>query len=101
MSPNTTDRMAELQDRVAVLERQLRDVRDQLADSVRQTVDAASVRKTLREFDGIWSELTPREQEKFVKTIVDRVAYDGTTCTVTVGFRTAGVRQLCLEVENR
>jgi hypothetical protein len=32
---------------------------------------------------------------------VDRVAYDGTTCTVTVGFRTAGVRQLCLEVENR
>ena len=96
-----TDRMAELQDRVAVLERQLRDVRDQLAESVRQTVDAASVRKTLREFDGIWSELTPREQEKFVKTIVDRVAYDGTTCTVTVGFRTAGVRQLCLEVENR
>ncbi len=44
-----TDRMAELQDRVDVLERQLRAVRDQLAESVGQTVDAASVRKTLRE----------------------------------------------------
>ena len=96
-----TDRMAELQDRVAVLERQLRDVRDQLAESVGQTVDAASVRKTLREFDGIWAEMTPREQEKFVKTLVERVTYDGATCTVTVGFRTAGIRQLCLEVENR
>jgi hypothetical protein len=45
--------------------------------------------------------MTPREQEKFVKTLVDHVTYDGTTCTVTVGFRTAGIRQLCLEVENR
>jgi site-specific DNA recombinase len=96
-----TDRMAELQDRVLVLERQLRDVRDQLAESVGQTVDAASVRKTLREFDGIWSEMTPREQEKFVKTLVERVTYDGATCTVTVGFRTAGIRQLCLEVESK
>ena len=84
-----------------MLERQLRDVRDQLAESVGQTVDAASVRKTLREFDGIWSEMTPREQEKFVKTLVERVTYDGATCTVTVGFRAAGIRQLCLEVENR
>ena len=86
---------------MAVLERQLRDVRDQLAESVGQTVDAASVRKTLREFDGIWAEMTPREQEKFVKTLVDRVTYDGATCTVTVGFRTAGIRQLCLEVEKQ
>jgi len=93
-----TDRMADLQDRAAVLERQLREVRDQLAESVGQTMDVASVRKTLREFDGVWSEMTPREQEKFVKTLVERVSYDGATGTVTVGFRTAGIRQLCLEV---
>jgi site-specific DNA recombinase len=93
-----TDRMADLQDRAAVLERQLREVRDRLAESVGQTVDIASVRKTLREFDGVWSEMTPREQEKFVKTLVERVSYDGATGTVTVGFRTAGIRQLCLEV---
>jgi site-specific DNA recombinase len=84
-----------------VLERQLREVRVQLAESVGQTVDAASVRKTLREFDGIWAEMTPREQEKLVKTMVEGVSYDGATCTMTVGFRTAGIRQICLEVENR
>jgi len=96
-----TDRMAELQDREAVLERQLREVREQLAESVGQTVDAASVRKTLQEFDGVWSQMAPREQEKFVKTLVDRVTYDGTTCTVTVGFRTAGIKQLCVERESK
>jgi len=96
-----TDRMADLQDRVSVLERQLREVRDQLAESVGHTVDAASVRKTLREFDRIWAELTPREQEKFVKTLVERVTYDGETGTVTVGFRTTGIKQLCVEVQNR
>lgn len=96
-----TDSMAELQDRVAVLERQLREVRDQLSESIGQTVDAASVRKTLQEFDAVWAEMTPREQEKLVKTLVERVTYDGTTCTVTVGFRTAGIRQLCVEEENR
>jgi site-specific DNA recombinase len=76
-------------------------VREQLAEAVGQTVDAAGVRVTLREFDGIWSEMTPREQEKFVKTLVERVTYDGETGTVTVGFRTAGIRQLCTEVANR
>ncbi len=96
-----TDRLADLQDRVLVLERQLRELRDQLAESVGQTVDAASVRKTLREFDRIWSELTPREQERFVKTLVERVTYDGSTGTVTVGFRTTGIKQLCAEVQNR
>ena len=59
------------------------------------------MRKTLRECDGILAEMTPREQEKFLKTMVERVTCDGATCTVTVEFRTTGIRQLCLEVENR
>jgi site-specific DNA recombinase len=96
-----TDRMAELQERASVVERQLREVRDQLAESVGQMTETASVRSALREFDGLWSEMTPREQEKFVKTLVERVTYDGATGTVTVGFRTAGVRQLCIDVRDR
>ncbi|MBI4905154.1 MAG: recombinase family protein [Acidobacteria bacterium] len=95
-----TDRMAELQERVSVVERQLREVRDQLAESVSQTTDTACVRKALRDFDALWSEMTSREQEKFVKTLVERVTYDGATGTVTVGFRTAGIRQLCLDMRS-
>lgn len=47
------DRMAEVQERAAVLERRLREVRDELAG---QTVDVAEVRRTLREFDRLWAE---------------------------------------------
>jgi site-specific DNA recombinase len=92
------DRMAELQERASVVERQLHEVRDQLAESVGQATETASVRKALRDFDGLWSEMTSREQEKFVKTLVERVTYDGATGKVTVGFRTAGIRQLCLDM---
>jgi site-specific DNA recombinase len=95
------DRMAEVQERAAVLERKLREVREQLAEWVGQTVDVADVRRTLREFDRLWAEMTPREQEKFVKTLVEQVTYDGRSGEVTVGFRTAAIKQLCMEVTGK
>jgi len=56
------------------------------------------VLRALREFDVLWEEMKPPEQEKFVKTLVEQVTYDGRTGRVTVGFRTTGIRQLCIEV---
>ncbi len=52
--------------------------------------------QALREFDGLWNHLAPREQEQLIKALVETVSYDGRTGTVTVGFRSAGVKQLCL-----
>jgi site-specific DNA recombinase len=95
------DRMAEVQERVAVLECKLRETRDQLAEWAGQTVDVAEVRRTLREFDRLWAEMTPHEQEKFVKTLVERVTYDGASGEVTVGFRTAAIKQLCMEATGK
>jgi site-specific DNA recombinase len=95
---HVADKMAELQDRINVLEGQLRSVCDQLAETVDQITDPASVLRALREFDVLWEEMKPREQEKFVKTLVEKVTYDGRTGKVTVGFRTAGIRQLCMDV---
>ena len=54
------------------------------------------VAQALREFDGLWKQLSPREQEQLIKTLVETVSFDGPTGTVTVGFRSAGVKQLCL-----
>jgi site-specific DNA recombinase len=96
-----TDRMADLQERATALELQRTDIQEQLAAAVGQSVDTATVRRTLQQFDGLWREFTPREQERFVKTLVEQVTYDGTTCTVTVSFRTKGIRQLCMEVESQ
>jgi site-specific DNA recombinase len=95
------DRMAEVQERAAVLEGKLREVREQLAEWAGQTVNVADVRRTLREFDRLWAEMTPREQEKFVKTLVEQVSYDGASGEVTVGFRTAAIKQLCMEATGK
>jgi site-specific DNA recombinase len=95
---HVADKMAELQDRINVLEGQLRSVCDQLAETVDQITDPALVLRALREFDVLWEEMKPREQEKFVKTLVEKVTYDGRTGKVTVGLRTAGIRQLCMDV---
>jgi site-specific DNA recombinase len=54
------------------------------------------VAQLLREFDRLWTQLAPGEQEQFIKTLVETVSYDGPTGTVTVGFRSAGLKQLCL-----
>ena len=35
------------------------------------------------------------EQERFIHTLVEQVRYDGKTGTVTVGFRSRGIRDLC------
>lgn len=91
-----TDRMAELQDRATILERKLRESRAQLAAAAGSPVDAEGVRQTMEAFDGLWAEMSPREQEKFVKTLVEGVTYNGETAEVTVGFRSKGIRNLCL-----
>jgi site-specific DNA recombinase len=76
-------------------------VMKQLEESGCEEASRPEVARALQEFDGLWRELSPREQEQLLKTLVGTVTYDGRTGTVTVGFRSAGMKQLCLlqEVE--
>ena len=62
-------------------------------------VPREDVAHALREFDGLWRQLSPHEQEQLIKTLVETVTYDGQTGTVTVSFRSAGIKQLCLMQE--
>ncbi|MBM3815309.1 MAG: recombinase family protein [Acidimicrobiia bacterium] len=92
-----TDRLAELQERATAREAKLREIREQLAATAGSAVDAAAVRQALEHFDELWAEMSPREQERFVKTLVEGVIYNGETAEVTVGFRTKGIRNLCVQ----
>jgi site-specific DNA recombinase len=71
-------------------------VMKQLEESGCEEASRQEVARALQEFDGLWRELSPREQEQVIKSLVERVSYDGRTGTVTVGFRSAGLKQLCL-----
>ncbi|MBZ5618921.1 MAG: recombinase family protein [Acidobacteriia bacterium] len=90
-----TDRLADLQDRSAALERRLNGVKKQLGAQVSEAVDREHVAMTLRNFDSLWQQMSPREQEKLVKALVERVTYDGRTGAVTIGFRSAVLKQMC------
>ena len=57
--------------------------------------DPAEVEQALSKFDPLWDRLTTWEQETFIRTLIEKVKYDGTTGKVTVGFHSEGIKQLC------
>jgi site-specific DNA recombinase len=53
------------------------------------------VEAALHAFDPLWEQLSTWEQERFIRTLVDQVRYDGKTGTVALGFRSSGIKDLC------
>jgi site-specific DNA recombinase len=90
-----TARLAELQDRVLHLSSRLAELRQQLAAIEAKGINVEDVETALHDFDPLWEHLSTWEQERFIRTLVEHVRYDGKTGTVTLGFRSRGIRDLC------
>lgn len=95
-----TDRLAEVHVRVSELEQRLADIRHHVQEMNDQVASAADVEEALRGFNGLWQQMPPKEQERFIKMLVNEVRHDGRTGTVTLAFRSAGIRQLCIRSGN-
>ena len=89
------DRMADLQDRAGALERRMSEVRAELGANEAEAVTEEEVREALRTFDPVWKSLNTNEQTRIIRTLVERVGYDGRTGKVAVTFRSAGFKALC------
>lgn len=57
--------------------------------------DPGDVQDALSKFDPLWANLNLAEQERFVRALIAEVRYDGPTGTVTVGFHSEGIKELC------
>ena len=90
-----TGRLAELQDRVSYLSSRLVELRQQFAAIEADGIDSQDVETALHDFDPLWEQLSTWEQERFIRTLVEHVRYDGTTGTVTLGFRSRGIKEFC------
>jgi site-specific DNA recombinase len=91
----TADRLAELQDRNSHLIGRLAELRQQLAAIEAQCIDHQEVEAALNEFDALWEQLSTWEQERFIRTLVENVRYEGKSGTVTLGFRSRGIKEFC------
>lgn len=87
--------LVEIQDRTTQLNGRLAEIQQQLAGIEAERADPKEVEVALREFEPLWEQLSTWEKERFIRTLVEEVRYDGRTGTVTVGFRSSGIRDLC------
>ncbi len=77
-------RVAELDDEVAFLRA--------------ATVDRRDLARALAAFDEVWACLLPREQERVLGLLIDKVEFDGGRQTVAITFKPIGIKALAAEV---
>ncbi|MBU1319814.1 MAG: recombinase family protein, partial [candidate division Zixibacteria bacterium] len=89
------DQLADLQDQIRALEQRSTAIREELISIQRETVDEYDLTQALSGFDPVWESLTPREQSRIIRLLIERVDYDGRDGNVTVTFRSSGIKMLC------
>lgn len=87
-------RLADPQERAAVAEERTRAIDAELAALRSRLVDPAEVAAALGTFGPLWAGLTPREQARAVRLLIERVEYDGARGKVAVVFRPTGIQAL-------
>jgi site-specific DNA recombinase len=100
-STASTDRMADIQERIHLAERRATEVREELIARGRDLLDEREAARALAMFDPAWDSLTPREQARVIQLLVERVEYDGEKGTVSVTFHPTGMDALAGELKNR
>jgi site-specific DNA recombinase len=90
-----TSRLADLQDRVSQLSDRLAELDQQTTAIEAEGIDARDVETALHDFSPVWEQLSTWEQERFIRTLVAHVRYDGRSGNVTLGFHSRGIRGLC------
>lgn len=93
----TADALALVQERLAGAEQRLAAIRGEITSLEQGIVKEEEVVAALKSFDPLWESLSPREQARIVRLLVERVDYDGKNEAVTVTFRETGIRTLAQE----
>jgi hypothetical protein len=87
-------RLAEIQDRMAAAQRRLADVGDELERWADALPADNQVAAALKEFDGVWDALMPREQTKVLQMLVEQVEFDGVNGNVAINFESTSIKTL-------
>jgi site-specific DNA recombinase len=91
-------RLADLQERIRSAESRAAEIQEQLQALAGERVDEEEVARALAAFDPVWETLTPHEQARLVRLLVERVDYDGGRHLVSITFHPAGIKTLVDEL---
>jgi len=94
----TTDRMADVQDRIKIAEQRTTEVREQIVVLSRELVDAREVGEACSLFNPLWDTLTAREQARILHLLIERIDHDGVNGTVSITFHPTGIKTLADEL---
>ena len=89
------DRIVGIQKEIETTERQLVEIAAERKFLDSERINSEDLRRTLADFNTVWSSLTTKEQEQMIHLLVAKVGYDGRTGKVTVNFRSASAKELC------
>jgi site-specific DNA recombinase len=90
----TAAHMADLNDQIGAAERRLSEIDSRLAELRAERIDETDVAAALADFDSVWGALSPREQARVIKLLVERVEFDAAVGAIEVSFHAAGIKAL-------
>jgi site-specific DNA recombinase len=94
-------RLADLQERVGLVEGRVRKVREQVHAVRNQLVDQDEASLAMALFDPAWETLPLPEQAQVVQMLVKEVNYDGSRGKVSIAFHHTGLRTLAAELNKQ
>ncbi|MEN1705819.1 MAG: recombinase family protein [Planctomycetota bacterium] len=93
-SPHAAARLADLHAGLADAQQRADDANTMIAEVEAEMVLPEEVDAALEDFDGVWSRLSPKQQVRLVRLLVQRVDYDAEKGSVSIAFHPLGLRRL-------
>jgi site-specific DNA recombinase len=89
--------VSQAEERLQSAERALGELQERTSALAAKCVSRDEVRAALASFSPAWEQLTPREQERVIRLLIERVSYDGGAGTISITFRPTGIKSLAGE----
>ncbi len=96
---DNASRLGKLNEQIRRGEQRLTEIREQVIALSREIVNEREVVQSLAAFDPVWETLTPREQARIIRLLIERVDYDGEKGKLNITFRPNGLRALAGEAK--
>jgi len=93
-SSATTARIADLHQRIARSEAELKRVKSRIADIEKQRVRDADVAAAFADFDNVWAALSSQERAQVLSLLVARVEFDPDDSTLAISFHPSAITTL-------